>query len=535
MPTTKVLSRALQETNLEAFGRYQLLGRIAAGGMAEIYAARHGELPGLQTLVAVKRILPVYATDETFVRLFQREARILLMLQHAGIARVFEVGKVGEHWFLAMELLQGETLAQVNRALFEKGRLWDPDHVAYIGAEVAHALHHAHTLKDSSGRPLEIVHRDVSPQNIMLGFDGSVKVIDFGIARWEAPTYESRTSGIRGKMQYVSPEQAHGYHLDGRSDIFSLGAVLYELLDGGKLFNRGTNTATLQAVVSSEVKPLPDTPPKLSAALLNALEKDADHRYRTAAAFAQSLVRAMDEDRAVGPEDISSLVSNLFPERLQRWRQIHEMSAAGVGFSDVFMPAGGRAPEEFDGAPTQVDDEPEPASFAPAALFAVSPEGHYVSEPIVAEEPPPPRRWPVYVGATAAALGAGLLVGSLTIEAPRKTSGGASHWANTPALPSVLPSDQTSDRANVPIPTVTRDNANDRAPSPSGAATKGPAPRDEARLPVIVATRPPESEARPSNAKAPTHRPHKKSNAVAPRSPSPVAPRPARHIKPTRT
>jgi serine/threonine-protein kinase len=476
MPTTKVLSRALEQTNLEPFGRYQLLGRIASGGMAEIYAARLGEVPGLQTLVAVKRILPVHATDETFVRLFQREARILLMLQHAGIARVFEVGRVGDHWFLAMELVQGETLAQVNRALAEKGQAWDANLVAYIGAEVAHALHHAHTLRDSTGRPLEIVHRDVSPQNIMLGFDGSVKVIDFGIARWEAPTFDSRTSGIRGKMQYVSPEQARGFHIDGRSDIFSLGAVLYELLDGGKLFNRGTTTATLEAVVLSEVKPLPAAPPKVSAALLNALEKDPDRRYKSAAAFAQSLVRALDEDRAVGPEDVAAVVSSLFPERLRRWRQIHEMAAAGVGFSDVFISAGGAAPEEFESAPTEID-EPEPASFAPVAA-----EGEYMAAPVTAkvETPLSRRRWALYGGATAAALGAGLLVGGLTLEAPQLIAPREVHSATRAVLPLLPPTEWV----NMPFPPAVQGTPLELTQIP--AAPVAAAAPTGARLPTIV-------------------------------------------------
>ncbi len=387
MPSTKILNRALCERNPESFGRYQLLGRIASGGMAEIYVARCGEVEGLQTLQAVKRILPVYAMDETFVRLFQREARILLSLQHANIARVFEVGRVDDHWFLAMELVQGETLAQVNRALQVRGQAWDPDLVAHIGAEVSQALHHAHTQKDSAGRPLDIVHRDISPQNIMLGFDGSVKVIDFGIARWEAPLEESRTSGIRGKMQYVSPEQAGGRRLDGRSDEFSLGAVLYELLDGSRLFYRGTTTATLEAVRDSATPPLPQLNPAMNRALLRALEKDPAKRFATAAAFAQALVRATNESDAVGAEHLSALVSSLFPERLRRWRQIQDMAAVGVGFAEEYVPITSDhpvAPESFldetlwegGGPPASMTGE----LYSPeASLSRVGAEGEYVA------------------------------------------------------------------------------------------------------------------------------------------------------------
>lgn len=334
MPSTNALTRALTKQTPQLFGRYHLLGKIAMGGMAEVFVARCGELLGMQTLIALKRILPVHAADEKFVQMFQREASIALRLQHRSIARVFEVGKVQNDWYLSLELVQGENLARVSDALESRHLHWDPNLVAFIGSEVAQALHYAHTLTDARGRQLNIVHRDISPENIMLGFDGSVKVIDFGIASCESYASLTTQGAVRGKVQYVSPEQAQTHKLDGRSDIFSLGVVLYECLAGAQPFERTSPMATLDAVVNKWVPPIPHVSPQLNDAIIKALEKEPGRRYNSAEEFSHALLAAIAGQDAAGPTKVSQLVTSLFPQRLQRWRQIQEMALEGFGFKE---------------------------------------------------------------------------------------------------------------------------------------------------------------------------------------------------------
>ena len=235
MPTLLALDRVLTRPTNQSLGRYQLLGRLGAGGMAEVFVARCGELADMQSLVAIKRILPHLAEDEGFVALFRREAQISLRLRHRAIARVIEVGRADSAWFLAMELVPGESLAHLLVAERERGIAVDPRVVAWVGAEIALALHHAHTLSEA-GAPLPVIHRDVSPQNLLLGFDGAAKLIDFGVARCAQLSDMTRTGTVRGKLAYASPEQLAARPLDGRSDLFSLAVVLHEWLARRSLF-----------------------------------------------------------------------------------------------------------------------------------------------------------------------------------------------------------------------------------------------------------------------------------------------------------
>lgn len=328
MPSTPFMERAQQQRQPETFGRYQLIGRLAIGGMAEVFIARSGELTGLQALIALKRILPVHASDESFVRMFQREAAIALRLNHSSIARVFEVGKVGESWFLSMELVQGENLARISKKLSQMQMRWPADVLAYVGSEVARALHYAHRLKDVRGKPLGIIHRDISPENVMCGFDGSVKVIDFGIALCEAHARETTAGAVRGKAQYVSPEQAMGRELDNRSDLFSLGVVLYEALSGHHPFDRGAPMATLDAIVKDSVPPIPQVSQAFNRVLARALQKDRDRRYQTADAFATDLLGTISHSDRVGANQVQDLATSLFPGRTSRWRMMQDVGGS---------------------------------------------------------------------------------------------------------------------------------------------------------------------------------------------------------------
>jgi eukaryotic-like serine/threonine-protein kinase len=285
--STLLLDRVATVDKPEAFGNYRLLGRLASGGMAEVFVARFGAKEKWHNVVALKRILPHIAQDEGFVSLFQREAQISLRLAHPGIIRVFEVGEVEGRWFMAMELVQGEPLSRVLNAVAGRGL---PVPIAcHIIADVAEALHYIHTLQDEHGTDLQIVHRDISPQNILVGFDGNAEIIDFGIARAEEFGNLTRTGTMREKVGYFSPEQAEGAQLDGRSDVFALAAVLYECLTGEGLFLRDSEVATIRALMNLHVPVLAGVGPQLNAALKKALAVRPKDRFANALEFARAL------------------------------------------------------------------------------------------------------------------------------------------------------------------------------------------------------------------------------------------------------
>jgi hypothetical protein len=304
----------------DTFGRYELLGRLGAGGMAEVFVARCGDVRGMQSLIAIKRILPHLADDEAFVALFRREAQISLRLRHRAIARVFEVGLVGTAWFLAMELVPGESLSHLLRAERDHGTPVDPRLVAWVGAEIALALHHAHGLMDGAS-PLEVIHRDVSPQNLLLAFDGAPKLIDFGVARCVRLSDATRTGTVRGKLSYSSPEQLRATRLDGRSDLFSLAVVLHEWLNGTSLFTRDSEAATIQAILEAPVRPSSSSP-QLGAVLARALERSPDKRYADGEAMADALLDAVG-GRPASPERLlAAHLAARFPERKKRWEAL---------------------------------------------------------------------------------------------------------------------------------------------------------------------------------------------------------------------
>ena len=274
----------------EAFGNYQLLEKIATGGMAEVFRARaHGAM-GFEKILVIKRILDTLARDDEFRELFKVEARIAAMLSHVNIVQVFELGQEGEHLYIAMEYVHGIDLARlVSRA---KGIGEFPIPLALlIVAEVLRALQFAHTTSDPEGRPLHVVHCDISPQNILMSFSGEVKITDFGISR--AAIQKGNQDVIRGKYAYMSPEQVEGKPLDGRSDLFSLGIVLYELLTGRRLFKAKTRDETLARVRRAEV-PSPrafrnEISEDLEAFLLRTLSRHREDRFVDAAEMGEAL------------------------------------------------------------------------------------------------------------------------------------------------------------------------------------------------------------------------------------------------------
>ncbi|HVI00769.1 MAG TPA: serine/threonine-protein kinase, partial [Enhygromyxa sp.] len=280
--------------------QYQILGRIALGGMAEVYKAVSRGVEGFEKVVAIKRILPHVAEDEEFITMFKDEARIAAQLQHSNIAQIYELKSEGESFYIVLEYVPGKDL----RAIFELGRtLKRPMPLAqacYIIMQVCEGLEYAHNKKDRHGRPLGLIHRDVSPPNVLVSYEGEVKLIDFGVAKAAGRVSQTQAGILKGKFGYMSPEQVRGAPIDRRSDVFSLGAVLWEVLCNQRLFQAETDFATLEKVRTVNVDPPsrinPAVPTKLEQIVMRSLHADLNQRFQTASELHDALQAFMFEE-----------------------------------------------------------------------------------------------------------------------------------------------------------------------------------------------------------------------------------------------
>jgi len=324
--TTDIFSRPAGELRGHLLlGRYLISERIAVGGMAEVYLATHGQLEGFQTPVVIKRVLPKLADSPEFIAMFLDEARIAALLQHPNIATILEVGRENNQYFLAMELVQGEPLSKILRTLSGKRLKFPPPLAAYIASQVAAGLHHAHTSCDPLGQPLDVVHRDVSPQNILITYEGTVKVIDFGIARAMGRVTHTGSGNPKGKLSYMSPEQARGEKVGPRSDVFSLGVVLWEMITGVRLFRGEDDTSALHAILNETPAPLQTftaVSPFLQTIVAQALAKNPDQRFSTALAIETLLQRYIAEEQQVaGTPELRRFMRVHFAKHQTAWRQ----------------------------------------------------------------------------------------------------------------------------------------------------------------------------------------------------------------------
>jgi serine/threonine-protein kinase len=308
-------------TSLHRIGRYEVVGRLATGGMAEVLLGRLHGPHGFERPVVIKRILPHLAVDRTMVDMFLDEARIIANLHHPNLIQVHELGREGDELFMAMEFLEGESLSGVCRRLASRGELLDFDVAAHIIAETCAGLHAAHEATSADGRPLAIVHRDISPQNIFVSYSGAVHVIDFGIATTVDRIGRTEAGTIRGKFEYLAPEQMQSIPVDRRADVFALGVVLFELASGRRAYKRGSPAETMLAVLADPVPKIadfrPDVPSRLEEICSRALAKSRTDRYQTAAEMRRELVafsrKRTDEDLA---ELCGNLMRDLFGDRI---------------------------------------------------------------------------------------------------------------------------------------------------------------------------------------------------------------------------
>jgi serine/threonine protein kinase len=305
------------------FGKYYLLERISVGGMAEVFKAKSFGEAGFERLVAVKRILPSIAEDQEFIAMFVDEAKLAVQLTHPNIAQIFELGKVAETYFIALEYVGGKDLRAIFERAKKRGETVPVPMACYLVMKLCEGLDYAHNKKDAAGRALELVHRDVSPQNILVSYDGDVKLIDFGIAKAASKSSKTQAGILKGKFGYMSPEQVRGLQVDRRSDVFAVGICLYELLTMERLFVGESDFSTLEKVRNVEIMPPTSynrkVPDELEAIVLKALAKHPEDRYRTAMDLHDDLQSFMyTSGNFFARKDLSAYQHRLFAEEIAK-------------------------------------------------------------------------------------------------------------------------------------------------------------------------------------------------------------------------
>jgi eukaryotic-like serine/threonine-protein kinase len=356
---------------VESFGRYALCLELASGGMASVYLARSTGPDGFYRVCAIKRIHPHLARQRAFNDMFLDEARIAARIVHPNVCQVFDFGREGNASYLAMEYLSGETFARVLNAIANgAARSWKARSislVAHVIAEAAEGLHAAHELTDGGGAPLMVVHRDVSPQNVFVTYDGGVKVVDFGIASARDRAHETETGDLKGKFAYMAPEQMRGVRADRRADVWALGVLAWEALTCKRLFRRDTQAEIVDAVQRDPIPPpssiVPSISEELDRVVLAALVRDRDARTSTARELARGIERAIAASGpAVTRSEVSDWMESLFPTGRARRLQMVELASQAA-------PAAPGPATAVTEAPTTLR-RPRDKRYAPAISIA---------------------------------------------------------------------------------------------------------------------------------------------------------------------
>ena len=449
---------------LSQFGKYELLGRIAAGGMAEVFLAREIGAHGTRRSVAIKRIHPHMADDERFIEMFRDEARLAMRLTHPNICHIYEFGELDGHHYLAMEFIHGIALGRLMRKAREVSGIPIPIAVK-VASRIAEALHWAHNATDEEGEPLGLVHRDVTPHNIMIGFDGTVKLLDFGIAKANTQAAHTRAGTVKGKFSYMSPEQCGGFPLDGRSDVFSLGVCLFEALTGKALYVRDNELVTMRAIVDEPVPSIrtvrPEVSEELDAIVRRALEKNPSQRF----ADAGELQLALERFLALSGEVVSSTGIARFLESTLTPDERHPLA-----YSTPFASAlpGSR--------PSASGSRPRASTMPPPQPFPIDID--------VDSEFPPPRtaRWPLLVAALA---GVAVVVGVWLALAGDGERPEASNEATNEATAEARPPAGELDRAE---PATTPDEPIAAAPAAEPAPPPAAPPATRPGIVIVRST-----------------------------------------------
>ncbi|HYO71200.1 MAG TPA: protein kinase [Archangium sp.] len=393
-------------------GKYEIVTRLFVGGMAELFLAFTAGPGGFRKFVALKQILPDIQKDEHFVRMFLDEARITAALAHANIGQVFDLGQEGEELYLAMEFLAGQNLEQILQASLKQQRPLPLGFSARAVRDACLGLHYAHHFTDPSGKPRPVVHRDVSPKNVMVTFEGHVKVIDFGIAKAKGRLGRTQVGMVKGTTGYMSPEQVQGSEqLDGRSDLFCAGIILHELLCGRRLFTGAHEGAVMLKIAAAEV-PSPSSlnprvPEALSQVVMRAMAREPERRF----ASGREMARAIEA--ACGPElfheeQLATVMRQLFEDKLQKTRALLESANGLEQDTGVSKPAVQLGAPDKDEPTERVRRVSPPAPAAPPRV-AKPPSGQVapvVAPPAKTPAPAPRRAPPVAAPARPPARGA---------------------------------------------------------------------------------------------------------------------------------
>jgi len=464
-------------------GRYQLIGKLANGGMAEAYLALSGELPALRSLVVVKRILPHLSSQEQFVRMFLDEARIGALLDHPNIVRIIEVGQDAAGYFLVMEPVQGKPLSAVLRRAVGAKKPLAHGQAAFIVGQAANGLGYAHALTDAAGVPLNIVHRDISPQNILVSFDGAVKVIDFGVASALGRITETIPGGLKGKIEYMSPEQASGDSADRRSDIFALGVVLWEALCGRRLFRRRTELETMRAIFDEPIPRLPkaaSVSQRLENIVMHALEREPANRFQDAREMALLLQQHAFRSDGFDLIQLAAQMKSLFAADHAGWK-----AAANAGLNIE-----GKRPRKIT-ASFSLANSPDshtaertvalPASAVPEMPYLAGPD----SEPLesgrssMAKSVPPngrPSSSRLWIGGSIILLALLLVAGRFLFSRPPPVSMAGVLPTTTTKAPMIVVPISPFEPSTAEAPVATPPPFPPTEPAGPGPATGAPAP-----------------------------------------------------------
>ncbi|MEO8276134.1 MAG: TonB family protein [Thermoanaerobaculia bacterium] len=316
------ISPSFLQPHSNEFGQYTLLERIAVGGMAEVWKARMKGVEGFQKTVAIKKILPHLTDSSDFVTMFIDEAKLAAQLNHNNIIHIYDLGKINDDYFIAMEFVDGKDLRSILNSARAESRPLPLALALLIGSRLASALDHAHRQRDFEGRPLGLVHRDVSPQNVLISYDGDIKLCDFGIVKAVTKASKTQMGALKGKLQYMSPEQAWGRPVDARSDLFSLGSLLFEMLTGRRLFSGESEMSVLDAVREGRIQAPRDLDPRLplevNALVLKALARDPDDRFQSAGEMQRELDGILQSLKpAPSQTDLGTYLQQLFASEAQ--------------------------------------------------------------------------------------------------------------------------------------------------------------------------------------------------------------------------
>ena len=328
------LSFAPEPVPREQIGPYELIFKLASGGMASVYLARSRESSPSRRVVALKRIHRHLVEEPGYRVMFLDEARLAFQIMHRNVCTVFDFGEADGEYYLTMEYLIGEPLSRVMnhvRRRPEDASRGQARRMALVIAEACAGLHVAHELKGSDGRSLEVVHRDVTPRNLFLNYDGTVKVMDFGIASARLHLHPKPTDQIRGNVAYMAPEQLVGAPSDRRADVWALGVTFWEMLATRRLFKRDTPMSTVLSVIYDEIPPpstdRPQVPKALDEIVLRALQRNPERRWQSAEEMRQAIGRFLDSQSEVpGPADLSDWMASLFPSGEARKKELIEMA-----------------------------------------------------------------------------------------------------------------------------------------------------------------------------------------------------------------